>query len=214
MIKNIFLEKISDYKIEIIEHSKDQKFEMCLKIFFPEKGRIFKLGQHNPDDLGMNTLIWSRCPDGIVLRIDEKDGLIDIFIFELKKTAISHLNKIPSQFHAGVLRALSDISIIHSPFDFSNDEFLINFRIKYHFFIGTTATFCVEQPKGVIRTIPGTPSPENPLFKNYMNGIVKMSCKEVGNQDIVFKFQELIFKSEGIDSNGFDIYNYDFYINS
>ncbi|HEM3484267.1 hypothetical protein [Streptococcus suis] len=209
LIENAFLEEISDYKTEIIEHQEQQKFEMRLKISFPENGKIFKLGRHNPDDLGMNKLVWKKCPDGMFLRIDDINKVIDIFIFELKKTATSHLDKIPQQFHAGILRALSDIAIIHSPLDYSNDSFLINFRINYHFFIGTTITFNNKQPRGMPRTLTGAPNPEHPRLIDYQKGIVKMNCDAVGEQDVAFKFKELFFNFVKTDSNGVAIYNFD-----
>ncbi|HEL1614021.1 TPA: hypothetical protein TXL52_002137 [Streptococcus suis] len=213
LIENTFLEEIYDYKTEIIEHQEQQKFEMRLKISFPENGKVFKLGKHNPDDLGMNKLVWKKCPDGMFLQIDDTNKVIDVFIFELKKTATSHLQKIPEQFHAGILNALSDIAIIHSPLDYSNDSLFINFQINYHFFIGTTTTISNKQPRGKSRILTGAPDPANPQLEDYQRGIVKMNCNVVGNQVITFKFKELCFTFVETDSNEVAIYNFDYYIN-
>ena len=96
LIKCDFIEEINTFQTIISEKQND--FEMNLHLSFQKKGKLYKLGKHNPDNNGMNTLFSQKFCDGIILWF--VDNIVSVYIIELKKTATSYLDRIPVQFHA------------------------------------------------------------------------------------------------------------------
>ena len=86
-----FIEEINTFQTTISEKQND--FVMNLHLSFSEKGKLYKLGKHNPNNNGMNTLFCPKFCDGIILWF--VDNIVSVYIIELKKTATSHLEKIP-----------------------------------------------------------------------------------------------------------------------
>lgn len=185
-----FIEEINTYQTIISEKQND--FVMNLQLSFPQKGKLYKLGKHNPDNNGMNTLFSQKFCDGIILWF--VDNIVSVYIIELKKTATSYLSKIPEQFHASVLRALSDIAIIGSPLNYKKEPNR-NFKIQYNFIIGTIeeATLSSEIVGPLsYKTLPGYPSNDSPTLENYYRNIVLYNCRAIGNQ-IIFGFEKIVF---------------------
>ena len=50
----------------IIISGKRDDFEMNLHLSFLQKGKLYKLGKHHPDNHGMNTLFSQKFCDGII----------------------------------------------------------------------------------------------------------------------------------------------------
>ena len=59
-----FIEEINTFQTIISE--KQNNFEMNLHLSFPQKGKLYKLGKHYPDNHGMNTLFSQTFCDGII----------------------------------------------------------------------------------------------------------------------------------------------------
>lgn len=81
LIKNDFIEEINTFQTIISE--KQNNFEMNLHLSFPQKGKLYKLGKHDPDNNGMNTLFSQKFCDGIILWF--VDNIVSVYIIELKK---------------------------------------------------------------------------------------------------------------------------------
>ena len=190
LIKDDFIEEINSFQTIISEKQND--FVMNLQLSFPQKGKLYKLGKHNPDNNGMNTLFSQKFCDGIILWF--VDNIVSVYIIELKKTATSYLSKIPEQFHASVLRALSDIAIIGSPLNYKKEPNR-NFKIQYNFIIGTIEEATLSSEIGgplSYKTLPGYPSNDSPILENYYRNIVLYNCRAIGNQ-ITFGFEKIVF---------------------
>ena len=185
-----FIEEINTYQTIISEKQND--FVMNLQLSFPQKGKLYKLGKHNPDNNGMNTLFSQKFCDGIILWF--VDNIVSVYIIELKKTATSYLSKIPEQFHASVLRALSDIAIIGSPLNYKKEPNR-NFKIQYNFIIGTVEEAPLSSKmEGIFKykDLPGSPSSDSPMLENYYKNIVLYNYRAIGNQ-IIFGFEKIVF---------------------
>ena len=185
-----FVEEINTFQTTISEKRND--FVMNLHLSFPQKGKLYKLGKHNPDNNGMNTLFSQNFCDGIILWF--VDNIVSVYIIELKKTATSYLSKIPVQFHASVLRALSDIAIIGSPLNYKKEPNR-NFKIQYNFIIGTVEEAPLSREiEGIFKykNLPGSPSNYSPILENYYRNIVLYNCSAIGNQ-ITFGFEKIVF---------------------
>ena len=185
-----FIEEINTFQTIISE--KQNNFEMNLHLSFPQKGRLYKLGKHNPDNNGMNTLFSQKFCDGIILWF--VDNIVSVYIIELKKTATSYLEKIPVQFHTSVLRALSDIAIIGSPLNYKKEPNR-NFKIQYNFIIGTVEEAPLSSEiEGIFKhkNLPGSPSNYSPILENYYKNIVLYNCSLIENQ-ILFEFEKFVF---------------------
>ena len=185
-----FIEEINTFQTIISE--KQNNFEMNLHLSFPQKGRLYKLGKHNPDNNGMNTLFSQKFCDGIILWF--VDNIVSVYIIELKKTATSYLDRIPVQFHASVLRALSDIAIIGSPLNYKKEPNR-NFKIQYNFIIGTVEEAPLSSKmEGIFKykDLPGSPSGNSPMLENYYKNIVLYNYRAIGNQ-IIFGFEKIVF---------------------
>jgi len=190
LIKNDFIEEINTFQTIISE--KQNNFEMNLQLSFPQKGKLYKLGKHNPDNNGMNTLFSQKFCDGIILWF--VDNIVSVYIIELKKTATSYLSRIPEQFHASVLRALSDIAIIGSPLNYKKEPNR-NFKIQYNFIIGTVEEAPLSSEiEGIFKykNLPGSPSKDSPILENYNRNIVLYNCSAIRNQ-ITFGFEKIVF---------------------
>ena len=190
LIKDDFIEEINSFQTIISEKQND--FVMNLQLSFPQKGKLYKLGKHNPDNNGMNTLFSQKFCDGIILWF--VDNIVSVYIIELKKTATSYLSKIPEQFHASVLRALSDIAIIGSPLNYKKEPNR-NFKIQYNFIIGTVEEAPLSSEiEGIFKhkNLPGSPSNYSPILENYYRNIVLYNCSAIGNQ-ITFGFEKIVF---------------------
>ena len=185
-----FIEEINTFQTTISEKQND--FVMNLHLSFSEKGKLYKLGKHNPDNNGMNTLFCPKFCDGIILWF--VDNIVSVYIIELKKTATSHLEKIPVQFHTSVLRALSDIAIIGSPLNYKKEPNR-NFKIQYNFIIGTVEEAPLPSKiEGTLKykNLPGSPSKDSPILENYYKNIVLYNCSLIENQ-ILFEFEKFVF---------------------
>ena len=145
---------------------------MNLHLSFQEKGKLYKLGKHSihNDNNGMNTLFSQKFCDGVILWF--VDNIVSVYIIELKKTATSYLDRIPFQFHASVLRALSDIAIIGSPLNYKKEPNK-KFKIQY-------------------KTLTGYPSKLSDKLENYYRNIVFYNYDEIGNQ-VIFEFEKFVF---------------------
>lgn len=187
-----FIEEINTFQTTISEKRND--FVMNLHLSFQKKGKLYKLGKHTQtsDDNGMNTLFSQKFCDGVILWF--VDNIVSVYIIELKKTATSYLAKIPVQFHASVLRALSDIAIIGSPLNYKKEPNR-NFKIQYNFIIGTVEEAPLSSEIGgplSYKTLPGYPSKCSPILENYYRNIVLYNCRAIGNQ-IIFGFEKIVF---------------------
>ncbi len=185
-----FIEEINTFQTTISEKQND--FVMNLYLSFPQKGKLYKLGKHNPDNNGMNTLFSQKFCDGIILWF--VDNIVSVYIIELKKTATSYLDRIPVQFHASVLRALSDIAIIGSPLNYKKEPNR-NFKIQYNFIIGTVEEAPLSSKmEGTLKykNLPGSPNKDSPILENYYKNIVLYNCRAIGNQ-ILFGFEKFVF---------------------
>lgn len=185
-----FIEEINTFQTTISEKQND--FVMNLHLSFPKKGKLYKLGKHNPDNNGMNTLFSQKFCDGIILWF--VDNIVSVYIIELKKTATSHLEKIPVQFHTSILRALSDIAIIGSPLNYKKEPNR-NFKIQYNFIIGTVEEALLPSKiEGTLKykDLPGSPSKDSPILENYYKNIALYNCRAIGNQ-ILFGFEKFVF---------------------
>jgi hypothetical protein len=185
-----FIEEINTFQTTISEKQND--FVMNLHLSFPQKGKLYKLGKHNPDNNGMNTLFSQKFCDGIILWF--VDNIVSVYIIELKKTATSYLDRIPVQFHASVLRALSDIAIIGSPLNYKKEPNR-NFKIQYNFIIGTVEEAPLSSKmEGIFKykDLPGSPSGNSPMLENYYKNIVLYNYRAIGNQ-IIFGFEKIVF---------------------
>lgn len=192
LIKNDFLEEVDTFQTIISE--KQNEFEMNLHLSFQKKGKLYKLGKHSThnDNNGMNTLFSQKFCDGVILWF--VDNIVSVYIIELKKTATSYLDRIPVQFHASVLRALSDIAIIGSPLNYKKEPNR-NFKIQYNFIIGTVEEAPLSSKmEGTIKfkNLPGSPSSYSPMLENYYKNIVLYNCHAIGNQ-IIFRFEKIVF---------------------
>lgn len=192
LIKNDFIEEINTFQTIISEKQND--FEMNLYLSFQKKGKLYKLGKHsaNNDNNGMNTLFSQKFCDGVILWF--VDNIVSVYIIELKKTATAHLKKIPFQFHASVLRALSDIAIIGSPLNYKKESNK-NFKIQYNFIIGTVEEISLSSEiDGPLKykTLPGYPSNLSNQLENYYRNIVFYNYDGIGNQ-VVFEFEKFVF---------------------
>lgn len=122
------------------------------------------------------------------------DNIVSVYIIELKKTATSYLDRIPVQFHASVLRALSDIAIIGSPLNYKKEPNR-NFKIQYNFIIGTVEEAPLSSKmEGIFKykDLPGSPSGNSPMLENYYKNIVLYNYRAIGNQ-IIFGFEKIVF---------------------
>ena len=185
-----FIEEINTCQTTISEKQND--FVMNLHLSFPQKGKLYKLGKHNPDNNGMNTLFSQKFCDGIILWF--VDNIVSVYIIELKKTATSYLDRIPVQFHASVLRALSDIAIIGSPLNYKKEPNR-NFKIQYNFIIGTVEEAPLPSKiEGTLKykNLPGSPSKDSPILENYYKNIVLYNYRAIENQ-IIFGFEKIVF---------------------
>ena len=152
----------------------------------------------------MNTLFCPKFCDGIILWF--VDNIVSVYIIELKKTATSHLEKIPVQFHTSVLRALSDIAIIGSPLNYKKEPNR-NFKIQYNFIIGTVKEAPLPSKiEGTLKYkgLPGSPSKDSPILENYYKNIVLYNCSVIENQ-ILFGFEKFVF------NKAFQQHNYTVY---
>ena len=202
LIKDDFIEEINTFQTIISEKQND--FEMNLHLSFQKKGKLYKLGKHNPDNNGMNTLFSQKFCDGIILWF--VDNIVSVYIIELKKTATSYLEKIPVQFHTSVLRALSDIAIIGSPLNYKKEPNR-NFKIQYNFIIGTVEEAPLPSKiEGTLKykNLPGSPSKDSPILENYYKNIVLYNCSVIENQ-ILFGFEKFVF------NKAFQQHNYTVY---
>ena len=59
------LDRLFRRRPTIISEKRDD-FEMNLHLSFPQKGKLYKLGKHYPDNHGMNTLFSQTFCDGII----------------------------------------------------------------------------------------------------------------------------------------------------
>ncbi|CIQ31843.1 Uncharacterised protein [Streptococcus pneumoniae] len=190
LIKNDFIEEINTFQTIISE--KQNNFEMNLHLSFPQKGKLYKLGKHDPDNNGMNTLFSQKFCDGIILWF--VDNIVSVYIIELKKTATSYLEKIPVQFHISVLRALSDIAIISSPLNYKKEPNR-NFKIQYNFIIGTVEEKSLSSEIDgpfKYKNLPGYPSNLSDKLENYYRNIVFYNYDDIGNK-VIFEFEKFIF---------------------
>ena len=192
LIKNDFIEEINTFQTIISEKQND--FEMNLHLSFQKKGKLYKLGKHTPtnDYNGMNTLFSQKFCDGVILWF--VDNIVSVYIIELKKTATSYLDRIPVQFHASVLRALSDIAIIGSPLNYKKEPNR-NFKIQYNFIVGTVEEAPLSSKmEGIFKykDLPGSPSGSSPMLENYYKNIVLYNYRAIGNQ-IIFGFEKIVF---------------------
>lgn len=192
LIKDDFIEEINTFQTIISEKQND--FEMNLHLSFQKKGKLYKLGKHSThnDNNGMNTLFSQKFCDGVILWF--VDNIVSVYIIELKKTATSYLDRIPFQFHASVLRALSDIAIIGSPLNYKKEPNK-KFKIQYNFIIGTVEEKNLSSEiDGPLKykTLPGYPSKFSDKLENYYRNIVFYNYDEIGNQ-VIFEFKKFVF---------------------
>lgn len=192
LIKNDFIEEINTFQTIISE--KQNNFEMSLHLSFQKKGKLYKLGKHTPtnDYNGMNTLFSQKFCDGVILWF--VDNIVSVYIVELKKTATSYLDRIPFQFHASVLRALSDIAIIGSPLNYKKEPNK-KFKIQYNFIIGTVEEKSLSSEIDgpfKYKTLPGYPSNLYDKLENYYRNIVLYNYDDIGNQ-VIFEFEKFVF---------------------
>lgn len=201
LIKSDYIKKLPNHTVTIEE--KQESFTMTLELVFPKEGELYLLGKHNPDDSGMNTLLFDKFPDGVILWC--RDNRVDVFVMELKKTATAYLERIPSQLHMGVLRALADIAILHSETDYQLNQVVRNdLEISYTFFIGTVNEKSLVAPKGLpsLKTTPGVPARDNDKLVAYHDGYVYYNCSNLGKR-IRMSFEKLKFSRVGISENYF-----------
>ena len=59
------LDRLFRRRPTIISEKRDD-FEMNLHLSFPQKGNLYKLGKHHPDNHGMNVLFSQKFCDGII----------------------------------------------------------------------------------------------------------------------------------------------------
>lgn len=172
---------------------KNQKFIMNLTMKFEDCESVYQLVENGDENTKIKFLSLKKFPDGVFIK-EKTENEYEIVVVELKKTATSHLRKIPKQLHSGILNAISLLNL--SCVGISNHSQQIQQRqlnVSYKLYVGSVnhgeKTIL---PEGIMRpkVIPGQILPSNNEKILYDSNIV--SYKENG-KTLEFSIEKLEF---------------------
>lgn len=201
------VKKLDNEKVFISEDQRrNQKFIMNLDIMFEDCQSVYQLVENGDEKTKIKFLSLKQFPDGVFIK-EVNENEYEIVVIELKKTATSHLRKIPKQLHSGILNAVSLLNL--SVIGFPNNSPQIQqkeINIRYKLYVGAVEhgeTKSVGKGLTAPKFIPGRileSSNEKQLYDNN-----KVSYKDKG-KTIEFCIEKLRFIENSLNYTDYENY--------